>query len=132
MEKKWYEISEDELESRMIRHNLIHNEPCTRAGAMVFEMLDNILKMLGVDVEGDIQMQQEVLGILIAEINENTPPVPCGRKLPHGLVVVQDFKPYAFIKAATVNHLGVMICEAELYRKNILLELKCGKINAHQ
>jgi len=128
MEKKWFEISEDELESRMIRHNLTHNEPCTRAGAMVFAMLDKILVRLGVDIENDIQLQQERLGIMIAETNDKSPSAPDGRRMPNGLFVIRDFKPYAFIRPAEVNHLGEMFCEAELWEKNELLELKCGKI----
>lgn len=131
-EKKWFEISDDELESRMIRHNLTHDEPCTRAGAMVFEMLDKVLMQLGIDIDGDIQLQQERLGIMIAEVTGESPTAPDGRRLPNGLFVVRDFKPYAFIRQADINHLGEMFCEAEIWDKNQLLELKCGKINAHQ
>lgn len=129
-EEKWYRVSEDELESRMIRHKIMHDEIISKAGAMVFKALDEILTMLGVDVNGDIEMQQGVLGIFVLSMGEdwgeNVRGMTVARK------VGKDIAPYAWISDARVENDGRIYCEAQVFHKNLLLRFECGRINAEQ
>ena len=57
-EKKWFELSNDELESKILRHQIMHDEPLSKASAMVFHALDKVLEMLGIVLDGDVKAQQ--------------------------------------------------------------------------
>ena len=121
-EKKWYEISVDELESRMLRHQIMHDEKISRAAAMVYRALEEVLILLGIDREGDIAAQQEALGIWVIPMH------------PGGLTVATTGKnreinddPFAWISPAEIKHTGDIYCCAEVYYpKEKLLEFNCG------
>jgi hypothetical protein len=97
---------------------------------MVFKALDEILTMLGVDVNGDIEMQQGVLGIFVLSMGEdwgeNVRGMTVARK------VGKDIAPYAWISDARVENDGRIYCEAQVFHKNLLLRFECGRINAEQ
>jgi len=129
-EEKWYRISEDELESRMIRHKIMHDEVISKAGAMVYKALDEILTMLGVDVNGDIEMQQDVLGIHVLSMGDDWSEGVRGMTV--AKQVGKDIAPYAWISEAKVENDGRIYCEAQVFHKNLLLRFECGRINAEQ
>lgn len=126
--KKWFEVSEDELQSRMFRHKVLHDEPISRAAAVMYKALDDILETLGVNLEGDIQEQQNELGIWVQE------PKP-GEFPEHlqGYYIVatnaDGLYPHAFIPQATVDSNGDILCNVELYYPHDkLLVYHCGNM----
>lgn len=124
-EKKWFEVSGDELESRMVRHQIMHNEPISKAVSMVYHALDKVLESLGVVVEnGHVEEQQELLGIYIIPLDDRMPENVRGMVVSRPVDGVQ--KEYAWVSAAHVKKSGEIHCKVELYDKNILWEFNCG------
>lgn len=123
-EKKWWEISIDELESRMVRHQIMHNEPISRANAMVFHAIDKVLETLGVVVDnGHIEEQQELLGIYIIPLDENWPENVRGVTISRPVDGVQ--KEYAWVSVADIKKSGDIYCQAQLFDQNLLWEFYC-------
>jgi hypothetical protein len=123
-QKKWFEVSLDELESRTIRHEIMHNQPITRANAMVFNALDKVFALLGVDLAGGIKAQQVLLGIDVVPLDEQWP------EKVRGLVVSKkggDGVPvsYAWVSQAKIEKSGDIFCEVHLFEKNIRWEFHC-------
>lgn len=122
---KWFEISTDELESRTLRYEIMHNEKISKANAMVFGALDRVLEQLGVVLTGDIKEQQEFLGIDVVPLNEqwaeNVRGMVVSKKGSDGLPV-----PYAWVSQAKIESSGDIFCEVHLFDKNILWEFHCG------
>jgi hypothetical protein len=115
---KWFEISEDELQHRMNKKAILKDEVCTKANEMVFAMLDNILKYLGMNVNtDDLTTQKEILGVHITTL-EFYP----------GIFVIKDMVPFAWVSDARINHLGEIYCEAHMFELDTMWGLKIGKL----
>lgn len=117
---KWFEISEDELQHRMNKKAMLKDEVCTKANEMVFTMLDNILKYLGMNVDVDREsmiIQKEIMGIHIAEL-EGQP----------GIHVIKNMVPFAWVSDAKIDHLGEIYVEANMWTLNTMWGQKIGKI----
>jgi len=123
-DKKWFEISADELDSRMMRHQIMHDEKISRAAAMVFKALEEVLKLLGIDTEADIVAQQELLGIYVVPMEPEGMTVATSSW--NGSQRVIDSDPFAWISGAMIKHTGEIYCCAEVYAKNLLLEFNCN------
>lgn len=120
-EKRWFEVSVDELESRMLRHQIMHDEKISRAAAMVYRALEEVLVLLGVDRNGDIAEQQELLGIWVIPMH------PGGMTVATSKNGVIDDDPFAWVSPAEIKHTGEIYCCAEVYYpKEKLLEFNCG------
>lgn len=120
--KKWFEVSVDELTHRMFKQKVMHDDPITQAGALLYHALDEVLKGLGVDVDGDVQLQQEVMGIKVVEMGKDWPE-NC-----RGFTVVLDpyEAPYAFVRDPVMNKEGNILCEVWLYHTGTMLEFHCN------
>jgi len=119
--KTAFQISADELTSRMEKKALLHDEPCQKAVLLLEAALDKVLTKLGVNIEaGDIPLQQEELGIIIVEE---------AREEMAGLqgftVIVRrdgDLVPFAWIGSARLNHLGEGFVDIQFFQENRLDE----------
>lgn len=120
-EKDRFQISADELNARMEKKALLHDEPCQKAVLLLEAALDKVLTKLGVNVsEGDIPFQQEQLGILIMEENREDM-----AGLQGFFVFVrkdEDLVPYAWIGSARLNHLGEGFVDIQFFQDNRLDE----------
>jgi len=121
---KWHEVSADELNSRMTRHQIMHDEPLSQAGAMVYAALDNVLERLGVVLTGDVKAQQEFLGIEVLDMGEDWP-----AKV-RGLTVARrkdkDIMPFAWVSEAKIEKSGDIYCDVQLFETDELLKFHCG------
>lgn len=122
-EKLWFEISEDELASRMVRHQIMYNEPIKKASAMVFYALEKVLALLGVNPDWDIPTQQEALGIHLIPMH------PTGMTVATSTNGELDSDPFAWISGAEIKHTGDIYCCAEIYKgkkEGLLMEFFCN------
>jgi hypothetical protein len=126
--KKWHEISDDQLESQMLRHKIMHDEPISKAGAMVYKALDAVLERLGVNLDGDIKAQQEYFGIYVTPMGEEWPQKVRGltvsRKMSAG--ADPDIMPFAWVSEARIEKSGDIYCDVQLFETNELLQYHCG------
>ncbi len=116
-----YQISTDELESRMQKKAKEHDTPCQQAVAILEAALEMVMKKLGVDVEGDIPAQQEALGIVITEETRNEM-----AGLQGFFIFVQkdgDLVPHSWVGAARLNHLGECLCDVQFFLEERLEEV---------
>lgn len=122
-ERKWFEVSEDELHHRMFAQSVMHNEPLTKAGALVAEALDRVLFTMGVEIDKDIEVQLDLLGIHTLGMGEDWPE-DC-----RGVTVFKekDDGPYAWIRDPVVDGNGDIVLEVWKYLpKQEQWVLRCG------
>lgn len=124
--KKWNEISADELESRMFRHKVLHDEPISMAGAMVYRALDDVLRQIGINVDADdVDYQQQLMGVHVIEMGKDGGwSEDC-----YGYVVYWErFEdvPYAYIHDPKIESNGDVVCEVWYYVGNYMEKYRCG------
>lgn len=120
--KKWFEVSADELTHRMFKQKVMHDDPITQAGALLYHALDEVLKGLGVDVDGDVQAQQEIMGIKVLEMGRDFPEDCRG----FTVVLAPYESPYAFVRDPVMDKEGNILCEVWLYGSETMLEFHCN------
>ena len=127
--KKWFEISDDELMARMVKQQQYHDEPLTKAIAMLDEARDQVMRNLGVDTDQPpeiLQAQQEDLGIIVTqEVREEM------AGLIGWFIFVRkkdDIIPYAWVGGAQLDSMGVCKCEIHYFNDNRLVEVKGVKV----
>lgn len=131
-EKKWWEISIDELEDRMLTDKKRRIDPVSKMVKELFRSLDKVLSRLGVDPELEtitIKEQCNALGIMLQSNNDpRTPQL-------HGIFVfvskqrsvieldqTPDIIPYAWISAPAIQKSGRAKCQIQLFQDNRLEE----------
>lgn len=116
--KDRFNISADELESRMELQHKHHNEPLQKAVMVLEEAIGKVLAKLGVDITKDdesIKMQQQLLGIEISEL----PGYP-------GIFIhltSPEPTPYAWISDAELNNLGEYHYEIQWFQEERMDEI---------
>lgn len=125
--KDRFNISADELESRMENQEKHHDEPIRKAVAVLEMALDTVLEKLGVNFElGNIQLQQEALGIIITE--EIRPEFASINGFFVSVVKDNDIVPYSWIGDAKLNSMGEVSCEIQYFIDDRLEVIGGGKI----
>lgn len=126
-EKKWFEVSEDELQHRIEQKQKLQDEPVTQAVAMLEAAVDKVLNTLGVDTtDEDIVAQQMIdLDIIMIEHTDERAPQLNGfyiftRKLLRN--GDYDIQPYAWVGSARLNSLGECFVDIQWYQKEQLTE----------
>jgi hypothetical protein len=100
MSGTWNEISTDELSHREDEHNRLKIEPVKQAVNVADEMLDEVMRTLGVDTTDaeTVQNQMDIMSIYVNAFEGM------------GLVVSRysgsELLPYAFIKEPSVDSQG--------------------------
>lgn len=124
-QKKWFEISEDELTARMEANQRYHDEPISKAVCMLDEARDMVMRKLGVDTSSNdpetLQAQQEALGIIITE---ETRPEMAG--LTGWFVFVRKkmkLVPFCWIGGAKLDSNGECSCEIHYFNDSRLKRL---------
>ena len=108
--KKWFEISEDELQHRMDLQQKFSIEPIQKAVFLLEQALNDVLKGLGVDTEEDIPAQQDALGITI---QMETRPELAGINGFYVYIGYDKVIPYAWVGAAQITSDGK--CKVEVH-----------------
>jgi len=124
MIKDRFHISRDELESRMEKQKLLHDDPIKKAVEILQFALDKVMKKLGVDVDQEpevIHAQQEQLGIIVTEETREDMAGLNGFFV--SLVRKGDIIPYAWIGSAQLNSMGECSCEVHWFQDNRLDEV---------
>ena len=127
--KDRYSISADELEARMQAQQKYHDEPISKAVAVLSEARDMIMRELGIDTEKDvetIQTQQDLLGIILTE---ETREEMAG--LNGWFIFLRrkgDIIPFCWIGAAQLNNAGEVTCEIHRFQDNRLKKITGPKL----
>jgi hypothetical protein len=122
IQKKWFEVSADELNHRMFKQKVMHDDPITQSGALLYHALDEVLKGLGVDVDEDVQLQQEAMGIKVLEMGKDFPEDCRG----FTVVLAPYESPYAWVRDPVMNKDGNILCEVWMYGSETMLEFHCN------
>lgn len=126
--KKWFEISDDELEHRMQLQARYHDEPVTKAVAVLTEALDTVMKSLGIDITKDndhIRQQQDDLGITIW--TEERPEM-AGLQGFFVHIGYSEYIPYAWVGAARLSSDGKCYCDIHYFNDERLVEMGGFKV----
>jgi len=126
-EKKWYEISADELNHRMEQKQKLQNEPVSQAVAILEAAVDKVLNTLGVNTadEETVARQMIELDIIMIEHSDERAPQLNGfyiftkKLLRDG---TYDIIPYSWIGSARLNSMGECFCDIQWYQKEQLTE----------
>jgi hypothetical protein len=120
--RKWFEISEDELNARMEAKKALQIEPGQKAVEMLNAALDKVLTQLGVNIElGDIPAQQDQLGIVIAEHTDERAPQLNGFFIYTSRT--GDLVPYAWVGSARVDSNGDVLVDIQWFQKGKMTTL---------
>ena len=124
--KDRFKVSADELEHRMQKQALEHDAPIQKAVGIIEMALETVLKKLGVDVTGNIPLQQEQLGIIITEETR----VEMGGLQGFFVSVARngDVIPVAWIGDAQLNSMGECSCQIHSFLDERLIEVGGVKI----
>jgi len=120
--KRWFEISEDELQHRQDLVEKYRDEPLRIATLTLEKALETVMKRLGVDVTGNIPAQQAQLGIVIGEISQED---LAGI---NGFYVNVHNAPYAYVGQAKLDSLGRVHVEIHWFKENKMDEVGGYKI----
>ena len=117
MKRKWFQISEDELNARMEAKKKLQDDPVTKAVEMLEAAIEKVLIPLGVKPElGNIDAQQEQLGIVITEHTDERAPQL------NGFFIFSIRKgnliPYSWVGAARVDSNGQVMVDIHYFQKN--------------
>lgn len=107
MEKNRDSISEDELSYREMMKEEWKIKPTRKAVQILDSRIKEVLKKLGVNVEGDdesIKLQKEILNIHINSFSEEQFPKAAGLYI--SAVINSVLQPYAYISSAKVEKGG--------------------------
>jgi len=120
-EKKRSEISADELDARMKKHQKEKVEPISKGVRVLEEAINTVLKKMGVDVaRDDIPAQMDLLGIYMTEHTDERAPQL------NGFFFFQrqkdDVIPYGWVGSARLERDGKCYCSIQLFQDNRLIE----------
>jgi len=127
-EKKWYEISADELQHRMEQKQKLQDEPVTQAVAILETAVDKVLNTLGVNTTDEETIVQQMIDldiVMIEHTDERAPQlngfyVFTRKLLRNG---TYDIIPYAWIGSARLNSVGECFVDIQWYQKEQLTEV---------
>ena len=126
-EKKWFEVSEDELQHRIEQKQKLQDEPVTQAVAILEAAVDKVLNTLGVDTTDEETVAQQMIDldiIMIEHTDERAVQL-------NGFYIFTkkllrsgewDIQPYSWIGAARLNSLGECFVDVQWYQKEQLTE----------
>lgn len=127
-EKKWWEVSADELEHRIEQKQKLHDEPVSQAVAILESAVDKVLNTLGVDTTDEETIAQQMidLDIIMIEHTDERAPQLNGfyiftRKLLRS--GEYDIVPYSWVGAARLNSMGECFVDIQWYQKEQLTEV---------
>jgi len=127
-EKKWWEVSADELQHRIEQKQKLQDEPVTQAVAILESAVDKVLNTLGVDTTDEETVAQQMidLDIIMIEHTDERAPQLNGfyiftRKLLRSSEY--DIVPYAWVGAARLNSMGECFVDVQWYHKEQLTEV---------
>jgi hypothetical protein len=127
-EKKWWEVSADELQHRIEQKQKLQDEPVTQAVAILESAVDKVLNTLGVDTTDEETVAQQMidLDIIMIEHTDERAPQLNGfyiftRKLLRSSEY--DIVPYAWVGAARLNSMGECFVDVQWYQKEQLTEV---------
>lgn len=114
-EKKWFEVSEDELMYREMMKSEVYDKLPKDAIKICNEQLDEVMRQLGVKTEDkdSIAFQCQVMDIHVNSYEEP-------RNVAGIYVTIRDngkMRPFAWIKAPEVDATGVYIFEPSYFNK---------------
>jgi hypothetical protein len=126
-EKKWFEVSEDELQHRIEQKQKLQDEPVTQAVAILEAAVDKVLNTLGVDTTDEDTVAQQMIDldiIMIENTDERAPQINGFYVFTNKLLLngEYDIKPYAWIGSARLNSLGECFVDIQWYQKEQLTE----------
>lgn len=128
-EKKWWEISTDELENRMLQVGEQRTKPVAAAVKELYRSVDKVLKRLGADpdsTEMSLRDQCEMLGIKLQYNDDPRTPQLHGIFVfyyKHSLVALEpDILPYAWVSAPKMKKSGKAFCEIQYFQDNKMEE----------
>lgn len=127
--KKWWQISLDELEHRMSLQRKMRTDPITEMNKEFYRCVDRVLKRLGVDPDSEdysIDEQCEQLGIIMQGSDDDRAPQIRGififalkKRLSVELQQEPDIIPYAWVSAPKpVGRNGKSKCEIQYFQDN--------------
>ena len=119
--KDRFHVSADELEHRTQKQILEHDSPIRNAVGIIEAALETVLKKLGVDVTGDIPLQQEQLGIIITE--ETRPEMAGLNGFFVSVIRKGDIVPMAWIGDAQLNSMGECSCAIHWFQEERMSEV---------
>ena len=122
-EKKWSEISADELANRELLQETWKIEPTKKAVQRLDEAISKVLKTLGVETDKDaetIKRQMQLLEIHLNSINEEQMPNAAGIYI--SAIHKGAFQPYAYISCAKTNRKEYKF-EVVYWDKNVMEEI---------
>jgi hypothetical protein len=127
-EKKWYEISSDELQHRIEQKQKLQDEPVTQAVAILEAAVDKVLNTLGVDTTDEETIAQQMIDLDIIMIEHTDERAP---QLNGFYIFTQkllrsgeyDIVPYAWVGAARLNSMGECFVDVQWYQKEQLTEV---------
>jgi hypothetical protein len=127
-EKKWFEISADELQHRTEQKQKLQDEPVSQAVAILETAVDKVLNTLGIDTSDKESIAQQMIDlniIMIENTDERTPQLNgfyifTRKRLRNGKY---DIVPYAWVGAARLNSLKECFVDIQWYQKEQLTEV---------
>lgn len=124
-----FDISEDELNSRMETKKKLRDDPVHRAVELLEAAVDTVLRRLGVNIEvGDIPAQMDALGIIMTEHTDERAPQLNGffiyvtKRVFGPIEPMGDLIPYAWVGSARINKGGECFCDIQWFQENKLTE----------
>lgn len=123
-EKKWNEISEDELCHRQLLQDTWKIKPSRKAVAMLEKKLMEVLRSLGVEVDKDeetIRWQMGILNIMINSISEDQLPNAAGIYV--SAIYKGELQPYAYISCVKQKRKGEFLFEVVYWNKERMDEI---------
>jgi hypothetical protein len=126
-EKKWWEISDDELQHRIEQKQKLQDEPVSQAVAILESAVDKVLNTLGVDTTEEETIAQQMIDldiIMIEHTDERAPQLNGFYIFTQKLLRSGDYdiQPYAWIGSARLNSLGECFVDVQWYAKEQLTE----------
>ena len=126
-EKKWWEVSADELQHRIEQKQKLQDEPVTQAVAILEAAVDKVLNTLGVNTTDEETVAQQMIDldiIMIEHTDERAPQLNGFYIFTQKLLRSGDYdiQPYAWIGSARLNSLGECFVDVQWYQKEQLTE----------
>lgn len=126
-EKKWWEVSADELQHRIEQKQKLQDEPVSQAVAILEAAVDKVLNTIGVDTTDEETVAQQMINldiIMIENTDERAPQINGFYIFTNKLLLSgeYDIKPYAWIGSARLNSLGECFVDVQWYQKEQLTE----------
>lgn len=126
-EKKWFEVSADELQHRIEQKQKLQDEPVSQAVAILEAAVDKVLNTLGVDTTDDETVAQQMIDldiIMMEHTDERAPQLNGFYIFTQKLLRSGDYdiQPYAWIGSARLNSMGECFVDIQWYGKEQLTE----------